>query len=117
MSSDQIIQVENNNFETNNEDENRQFKTKSYVRRAQNNYRKKRLANDPEFKERTIELSKNYRDKNIERIKQYQRDYMKAYRIRKKNEKNNDTDTNEISNNNTTAIDTVMPNITKLEIS
>jgi hypothetical protein len=110
MSSDQIIQVDkNNNIEINNEDENRQFKTKSYVRRAQSNYRNKRLANDPEFKERTIELSKNYRNKNIEKIKQYQRDYMKAYRIRKKNEKNNNTDT--------TSIDTLTNNITKLEVN
>ena len=109
--------MENMENIVNNEDENRQFKTKSYVRRAQSNYRKKRLANDPEFKERTIELSKNYRDKNIEKIKQYQRDYMKAYRIRKKNEKNNNTDTNDITNNNTTSIDALTNNVTKLEVN
>ena len=110
--------MENMENIVNNEDENRQFKTKSYVRRAQSNYRKKRLANDPEFKERTIELSKNYRDKNIEKIKQYQRDYMKAYRIRKKNEKNNNTD-NVIDNDKTTSqtIDTLTNNVTKLEVN
>jgi hypothetical protein len=98
-------------------------KLKSYVRRAQCNYRKKRLANDPEFKERTVELSKNYRDKNIEKIKQYQRDYMKAYRIRKKNEKyktTDSTDTNTIDNDITTnkSIDKLTNMlITKLEVS
>lgn len=75
----------------------KEFKTKDYVRRANNKYRKKKYNEDEEYRKATIAKSILNYEKNKEKIKdKYTNDaetkerrklYMRQYRARKKTEK------------------------------
>ena len=79
------------------------YKTKDYVRRAANKYKKKKYAEDPEFRQKHLESSKKSQQKNSEKYREYRKNYMREYRAKKKAEqhtKNNETETiltNELS--------------------
>jgi len=62
-------------------------KRKEYVKRAQRNYRIRRLENDPEYAEQLKQKTKEYRAKNKEKYNEYRRIYLKAYRAKKKAKK------------------------------
>jgi hypothetical protein len=79
------------------------YKTKSYVRKAVNKYRNKKMQICPEFKEKVMESNRIYREKNKEKLNEKQRLYMQEYRRKKKNEsnklvKNEDTNADTIQN-------------------
>lgn len=67
-------------------DDDKQYKTKSYIRNAQNRYRRKKYAEDPEFKQKYIATIIECQTKNIDQYREYRRNYMKQYRERKKQE-------------------------------
>jgi hypothetical protein len=75
----------------NEEPEQPQFKTKDYVRRAQNKYRKKIYAENPEFRQKIKDSVVNAHLKKPEYYKEKQRNYMREYRARKKTEKSTNT--------------------------
>jgi hypothetical protein len=64
-----------------------EYKTKDYVRRALNNYHKKRVEKDPEYENKLKEDRKKYREKNKDKIKEKMKIYMREYRAKKKEEK------------------------------
>ena len=64
------------------------YKQKDYIRRAANKYKKKKYAEDPEFRQKHIDSSKKSQQKNSEKYKEYRKNYMREYRARKKAEKN-----------------------------
>jgi len=64
------------------------YKTKSYVRKAVNKYRNKKMQICPEYKEKVMESNRIYREKNKEKLNEKQRLYMQEYRRKKKNESN-----------------------------
>lgn len=63
------------------------YKTKDYVRRAINNYKKKRYAGDVEFREKQKQIVVSSQKKNPEKYREYSRIYMREYRAKKKAEK------------------------------
>lgn len=65
------------------------YKTKDYVRRANNKYRKKKYTEDPEYREKQIESCKQSHKKNPDKYREYSRLYMREYRAKKKLEKAN----------------------------
>ncbi len=65
------------------------YKTKDYVRRAVNNYRKKRYATDAEYREKQKETIISSQQKKPEKYREYKRLYMREYRAKKKLEKAN----------------------------
>jgi hypothetical protein len=65
------------------------YKTKDYVRRAVNNYRKKRYATDAEYREKQKETIISSQQKKPEKYREYKRLYMREYRSKKKLEKAN----------------------------
>lgn len=69
--------------------ENKDYKTKDYVRRALNKYRQKKYEEDEEFKKKTLEgCKKNYiKNKDDEEYKTKRKLYMREYRAKKKAEK------------------------------
>lgn len=80
---------------------NKQYKTPEYTRRAIKNYEQKNK-DDPEFKQKKIEINKNYREKNADKIRDYKRNYMREYRAKKKADKviipiNNSNTANDIT--------------------
>ena len=84
-----MIDVEINNLEQ-NEKVNKQekiYKKKDYVRRANNKYRKKKYAEDLEYKEKQLESCKQSQKKYNEKYKEHKRQYMREYRAKKKAEK------------------------------
>ena len=64
-----------------------EYKTKDYVRRALNNYHKKRVEQDPEYQEKLKEDRKKYKEQNKDKIKEKMKIYMREYRAKKKAEK------------------------------
>jgi len=68
---------------------NKDYKTKNYVRRAMNKYRKKKYNEDEDYKNKTLECSKNNYNKNKdnEEYKMKRKLYMREYRAKKKAEK------------------------------
>ena len=60
---------------------------KEYVKRAQRNYRIRRLENDPEYAEQLKQKTKDYRAKNKEKYNEYRSIYIREYRAKKKAEK------------------------------
>lgn len=68
-------------------DDDKQYKNKSYFRNAQNRYRRKKYAEDPEYKKKYIATIRECQTKNIDQYREYKRNYMKQYRERKKQEK------------------------------
>jgi hypothetical protein len=81
------------------------YKTPDYIRRAIKNYELKNK-DDPDFKQRKLEINKNYREKNAEKTREYKRNYMREYRAKKKAEKNAITeDFQETPNDLTDAVD------------
>jgi len=84
--------------------EKKHYKTKEYVRRANNKYKKNKYNNDEDFRNKTLEMSKLNYEKHKERYKEKLKEnynknkdneeyktkrklYMQAYRARKKAEK------------------------------
>jgi hypothetical protein len=69
--------------------ENKNYKTKDYVRRALNKYRNKKYNENEEFKQKTLEgCKKNYiKNKDNEEYKTKRKLYMREYRAKKKAEK------------------------------
>lgn len=65
------------------------YKTKSYVRKAVNKYRNKKMQLCPEFKEKVMESNRIYREKNKDKLNEKQRLYMQEYRRKKKDESAN----------------------------
>jgi len=67
---------------------NKDYKTKNYVRRAMNKYRKKKYNEDEDYKKKTLECSKNNYNKNKddEEYKMKRKLYMREYRAKKKAE-------------------------------
>ena len=61
-------------------------KTKTYILRANWNYKQKRLIIDEEYKTRINESKKKYREKNKDKYNERQRLYMREYRAKKKAE-------------------------------
>lgn len=86
-----------------NDNDKKLYKTKDYVRRANNKYRKNKYNNDPEFREKCLESTRNSKIKYNEKYKEQKRNYMREYRARKKAEKiiNENTITNTIVNDMT----------------
>ena len=68
---------------------NKDYKTKNYVRRAVNKYRKKKYNEDEDYKKKILECSKNNYNKNKddEEYKMKRKLYMREYRAKKKAEK------------------------------
>jgi len=56
------------------------YKTKDYIRRAVNNYKKKRYAEDIDYRNKQILQIKECQLKNSEKYKEYKRNYMRQYR-------------------------------------
>ena len=69
------------------QNEEKIYKTKDYVRRANNKYRKKKYAEDLEYRQKQLECCKQSLSKNPEKYKEYKKNYMREYRARKKLEK------------------------------
>lgn len=85
------------------------YKTKDYVRRANNKYRKKKYAEDPEFRRKIKESVAKSQEKKKDEYKEKKRNYMREYRAKKKAEnKKNDVETETILTNelSTLKIDT-----------
>lgn len=62
------------------------YKTPEYTRRAIKQYALKNK-DEPEFRKKTAEIRRNYRQKNLDKMREYNRDYMREYRAKKKAEK------------------------------
>lgn len=60
------------------------YKTKDYVRRAINKYKKKKYAEDEEFRKKQSISSKKSYEKNKDKHKEKRKLYMREYRARKK---------------------------------
>ena len=60
---------------------------KEYVKRAQQNYRLRKLETDPNYAEKLREQKRNHIEKNKEQYNEYKRVYMREYRAKKKAEK------------------------------
>ena len=69
------------------------YKTKDYIRRATNNYRRKKYSEDPEFKEQQLAKNREFYQQNKDKYKEKRSIYMKAYYQRKKAEKKVQTTT------------------------
>jgi hypothetical protein len=82
-----INSVQNCN-KNNNMDINIEKKTKEYILRAKRNYYN-RNKDDIEYKQKIKEYRDKYRNNNKDEYNELQRNYMKAYRERKKVEKQN----------------------------
>jgi len=82
------------------------YKTKDYVRRANNKYRKKKYTEDPEYREKQIERCKQSHKKNPDKYREDSRLYMREYRAKKKLEKANANvnDGNKLCNTITTKL-------------
>lgn len=78
-----LEQEHTSNIEINLLDE-KIYKTKSYVRKAVNKYRNKKMQLCPEFKEKVMESNRIYREKNKDKLNEKQRLYMQEYRRKKK---------------------------------
>jgi len=63
------------------------YKTKDYVRRAINKYRKKKYSENEEYRKKQIEQVAISQKKNPEKYREYSKIYMREYRARKKAEK------------------------------
>ena len=68
-------------------DKKKECKTKDYVRRANNKYRKKKYYEDEEYRKNKLEYSKQNYEKNKEKYKEKRKLYMREYNARKKKEK------------------------------
>jgi hypothetical protein len=68
-------------------EQNKECKTKDYVRRANNKYRKKKYYEDEEYRKKKLEYSKLNYKKNKEKYKEKRKLYMKEYNARKKQAK------------------------------
>lgn len=62
------------------------YKTKEYVRRANNKYKKKKYAEDSEYREKHLKGVADAKKKNAEHYNEYRRKYMREYRAKKKAE-------------------------------
>ena len=62
------------------------YKTKDYVRRAINKYRKKKYSEDAEYREKQKDTVIASHQKHIEKYREQSRIYMREYRARKKAE-------------------------------
>ena len=60
---------------------------KDYVKRAQQNYRLRKLESDTNYADKLREQKRNYIENNKEKYNEYKRVYMKEYRAKKKAEK------------------------------
>ena len=60
--------------------------TKEYVKRAEKNYRLRKLESDPKYAEQMQQKSKQYRENNKEQYNESMRIYMQKYRAKKKAE-------------------------------
>ena len=76
--------TENNETIENNETPVKEYKTKDYVRRANNKYKKNKYANDDEYRKKQIETCRKSQEKNKEKYKEKKRLYMQQYRAKKK---------------------------------
>lgn len=65
---------------------NTRQQSKEYIKRAQQNYRLRKIETDPNYKENERIRKKEYIEKNREQYNESRRLYMREYRARKKNE-------------------------------
>ena len=98
----------------------KEYKTKDYVRRAVNKYRKKKYAEDAEYKAKHIASVMECREKNKEKYNEYNRKYMKEYYARKKREKEEQAKQNQTNETNkpdtNTNLDTIADSLENLKI-
>ena len=52
------------------------YKLPEYIRRAKNNYEKKRYLEDPEYKQKKKDIIKKNQELNKDRIREYKRNYI-----------------------------------------
>ena len=79
-----MTDVENNTLVNKPDEIIKVYKTKDYVRRAVNKYRKKKYATDEEYRAKQLISCKNSHEKNRENYKEQKRLYMRDYRAKKK---------------------------------
>jgi len=60
---------------------------KEYVKRAQQNYRLRKLENDPSYADKLQQQKKQYLERNKDKVRESMRLYMQKYRAKKKAEK------------------------------
>ena len=85
--------VENDNQNDNQNINEKIYKTKDYVRRAINKYKKKSYAEDEEYREKQKEIIYLSKQKNIDKCRVYSKLYMREYRAKKKEEKQKNIET------------------------
>jgi len=104
--------VENSHMEV------KEYKTKDYVRRAKQNYRNKKYAEDEEYRAIHLAKAKEWYNKNKsnDTLKEKRALYMKEYNARKKREKEEQAKLEQSTESSQKNVDTVVDSINKLSI-